>query len=1330
MGRYIIYEPISQPTNISFSNLADTSFTVSFTAASDLPDGYIVIRRTNTSPSFVPEDGTMYSVDQIVGDGIVAYVGSSTIFNEIGLSEETEYFYDIFSYNGSGQLINYLTSSPLEGSQTTLATEPTAQPTNLAFSDITTSSFTISYTAAAGIPDGYIVLRKNDTLPTSIPVDGTNYIIGELIGQDEVAYIGSAVSFSDTGVSQGEYHYAVYSYNGSGNTLNYLTENPLTGSQHTQVTEPIAQPTNLNFSNITDTSFAVSFTAAVGSPSGYLVIRKESSSPIYVPVDDSKYTIGQTVGDGSIAYVGNSTMFIENGLSPGTAYYYDIFSYNGGGQLINYLAASPLEGSQTTLIAEPVAQPINLTFRNTTESSYTVYFNEAAGSPTGYLAVMNIGSSPNFNPQDDSVYTVGQAVGDGFIAFIGSGTTFDETDLTIETEYHYDIFSYNASGNAINYLTISPLEGSHSTLATEPTSQPTNLTFTNITTSSFTISFTEAPGPPEGYIVLRKAQAPPDGLPVDGIDYSKGDSIGNSIVAYTGTATSFTDTVSSQGNYFYAIFSYNGSEETINYLTESPLEHNQSTLVTEPEVQPTNLTFSDINNTSLTISFTAALGSPSGYLVIRRAGDSPTFTPVDGENYILGQGVGDGIVAYSGLSTSFNDTGLSAETEYYYDIFSYNGSGELINYLNIFPLEGSQSTSGNKPIIFVNPNTLDFGSVEINRDSVLSLSVSNLGSLELVVSNMMIIGPDSSHFDIIGQVSFSLSDTTDEHFVDIKFTPTSSGNKSATLSISSNDSDNNPMEVLLKGSGYVPDTNGPIFTDVVYSDSSFINTTVDVSTELSDSSGISEANLYYRISGIQSFTKNQMITDNGSTFTGNIPGAYITENGVEFYIEAVDGKINTSLSKLYYIKVILTEGLSSSIPQPQGKDIGNYRIFSVPLRLEDPSPEAFLASNTALGNYDKTSYRWYDVQNNVLQEYPNIDDILAGRGFLFLCNISNFKLTSGKGKSVDSTVPFRIPLPQGWSLIGNPFNFDLPYDSLSVSNGTFELWTYNGDWQENTAGIKPWEGYAVYASQASDFIIKPGVSGLSKPSNYFTIENNDITNWLIHIAAEDDYSEDKFNFIGQDEFAHNRIDEYDLHEAPRIGKQLSLYFNSVHQLTTDIRRPSDQGHQWELICRPNPKSDKYSIMFNGLENIPLDFDAFLVDQPAKTPYNLRTQNEISFLFSPGTKKSFKVLVGTQEYLSSLQLDISLYPSDYGLFQNYPNPFNSITQITYTIPESKEVKLDIYNLIGQHITTLVNEYKKQGTYKVFWDASEFASGLYFYKINAGKFHDVKKMILLR
>ena len=90
----------------------------------------------------------------------------------------------------------------------------------------------------------------------------------------------------------------------------------------------------------------------------------------------------------------------------------------------------------------------------------------------------------------------------------------------------------------------------------------------------------------------------------------------------------------------------------------------------------------------------------------------------------------------------------------------------------------------------------------------------------------------------------------------------------------------------------------------------------------------------------------------------------------------------------------------------------------------------------------------------------------------------------------------------------------------------------------------------------------------------------------------------------------------------------------------------------------------------------------------------------------------------------------LIPTEFALSQNYPNPFNPTTSISFSLPEASDVRLEIFNIQGQKVTTLVNKQLEAGNHSINWDGRDAASGVYFYRIDAGSFTETKKMLLLK
>jgi len=105
----------------------------------------------------------------------------------------------------------------------------------------------------------------------------------------------------------------------------------------------------------------------------------------------------------------------------------------------------------------------------------------------------------------------------------------------------------------------------------------------------------------------------------------------------------------------------------------------------------------------------------------------------------------------------------------------------------------------------------------------------------------------------------------------------------------------------------------------------------------------------------------------------------------------------------------------------------------------------------------------------------------------------------------------------------------------------------------------------------------------------------------------------------------------------------------------------------------------------------------------------------------------------KSFMASIVSDVSDHssvPTEFALFQNYPNPFNPTTVVSYQLPVSSHVTLKVYNLLGEEIATLVAGEKQAGSYTVQWDARNYSSGVYVFRLEAGGFAQAKKLIVLR
>jgi len=127
------------------------------------------------------------------------------------------------------------------------------------------------------------------------------------------------------------------------------------------------------------------------------------------------------------------------------------------------------------------------------------------------------------------------------------------------------------------------------------------------------------------------------------------------------------------------------------------------------------------------------------------------------------------------------------------------------------------------------------------------------------------------------------------------------------------------------------------------------------------------------------------------------------------------------------------------------------------------------------------------------------------------------------------------------------------------------------------------------------------------------------------------------------------------------------------------------------------------------------------------------QTNAFLLNSNGTERP--ALEWLRDYLDTVNVIVDVdddkpIPVKFQLFANYPNPFNPVTNIKYSIAAASQVNLKIYDILGRHIQTLVNEMQSPGQYTVTFNAANLSSGVYLYRIEAGDFVAVKKLVLMK
>ncbi|MBS4044525.1 MAG: T9SS type A sorting domain-containing protein [Chitinophagaceae bacterium] len=355
--------PSAQATNFNPTSILSTAVQFSFNHASPLPNNYLVVMSNNSALSSLPINGTTYNLGDNLGDGNVIEITNNNAISVSNLTPATTYYFFIFAMNNSctgGPL--YYTTNALQGSITTLSgntpcASPSAQATQLQFSNITLTSITGNYTAAFGT-DEYLIIRTTSSNFTGTINNGTLYSGGQVLGNGSVVTRTAGTSFIANNLNSGtKYYFFVFGLNrfNCNNGPAYLISSPLNDSATTIAqpvcTTPTQQPTNLSLSS--SNNYVNGYFTAASSADGYLVVRTTTSTLTSNPVNGTIYAAGSALGNGIVISSNGATAFVDVNLNAATTYYYFVFARNGnctGG--IKYLTTTPLSGNiATTAIA-------------------------------------------------------------------------------------------------------------------------------------------------------------------------------------------------------------------------------------------------------------------------------------------------------------------------------------------------------------------------------------------------------------------------------------------------------------------------------------------------------------------------------------------------------------------------------------------------------------------------------------------------------------------------------------------------------------------------------------------------------------------------------------------------------------------------------------------------------------------------------------------------------------------------------------------------------------------------------------------------------------------
>jgi len=517
---------------------------------------------------------------------------------------------------------------------------------------------------------------------------------------------------------------------------------------------------------------------------------------------------------------------------------------------------------------------------------------------------------------------------------------------------------------------------------------------------------------------------------------------------------------------------------------------------------------------------------------------------------------------------------------------------------------------------------------------------------------------------------------------------------------------------------------------------------VAVNVNMSDNSGIDNVTLFYTQGGSSQYTSTTMSASNDA-YSGTIPGSAVTQNGIIYYVTAQDllGYITTTDTigvSVNFASGTLTTNSATSSAYPTGLPIDTWRLISTPAVLTETSTSQVLDE---LGTQDDATWRLfrYDPVSETYKSNP-LEINTTEAYWIYQKVEDNLALATTAGETGNMSKT-DLTLATGWNFIGSPYPFPI---SLSLDQvqfyGPLTFGLSGESWSPVVTELDPWNGYVVYNRTSSDqtITLNPISSGQALAARVTNNENG----WLIQMSAASGIYKDSYNLIGQLESASNDLDWHDNPEFLSPGNYLSVAFNVLHEnstiaLTSDLRELSENVQIWDGEISASGLTEPVELSWHVEKVLTGDIAVNLIDLNTRRVLDLTAPDQYLLGdIDDRYSRQIKILAGDPGQVA-LAVDeiLATIPEELSLDGNYPNPFNPVTTIRFGLPEPRNIRITVVNILGQEITELVNGWRDMGRHEVIWQGVDgsgkaVASGMYFTVLSDGNKIIVQKMLLLK
>lgn len=651
--------------------------------------------------------------------------------------------------------------------------------------------------------------------------------------------------------------------------------------------------------------------------------------------------------------------------------------------------------------------------------------------------------------------------------------------------------------------------------------------------------------------------------------------------------------------------------------------------------------------------------------------------------------------------------------------FSHNAPGSISN-VNV-------SGAGVGAVMSVRPRPLRFANIAVGSRGTQTITITNVGNANLNIDSVRVRGRNASEFIVVGSSGpFRNIVPLDSARVSVQFGPTSVDSIKSAFLIISNDALMPLDSVPLNGGARSAFVQTQIIGD------STVGSPMFVDGQAPQGFVTLRATLFYRKAGRRQFDSLDLLL-NGQSFVGRFPDSVVTPRGIEYFIRLAGiGEFVTNPEINPEVNPAVVQVKVPLLASPQVFQRRVYKMISIPLELTDASLATQLVDN--LGEYNPILWRLFLWDGTANAEFPAIPKNFTPGNAFWLITQAGIGFDAKLGRSVTSARPAQIELEPGWNQIASPFAFPTSWQNIVGNQTVSPPFFFNGsEYVPNIQILNPWDGYFVFNDSTQRVTLSvPPIEAVSDAPKVVAGTNE----YVIQISATATNLRDRFNYVGLTENALAGRGREDLRKPPMVGEfiKLSIQQDDI-EYAANYKPLNAEGQHWDVRLTSNVSNQSARVALSEIGARPSDFNIYVLDRDAESPVSLTDRSFPVQLDAANSSRLFTLIIGTQAYAERASAGIPLVPIEYSLSQNYPNPFNPSTTIRYALSRRSNVVLEIFNMLGQKVSTLVNSEQTTGRYSVVWngltdDNSTVASGVYLVQMRAGEFRASTKLILLR